>query len=182
MKTSRGHLVLTGALLAALALLSLSTPAGAQGYPGTGSITLDKTTVPQGGTVGVTCTGFAPGTDVQITLHSDPVDLGTATADDNGEVHQNITIPPGTATGQHSVTCSGLSASGGSLTLTAELMVTATGTTPVTNPTTSGTGTLPRTGSDTTELLRVGVVLIVAGAALAVIVRRRSSDDRRTRA
>jgi LPXTG-motif cell wall-anchored protein len=46
----------------------------------------------------------------------------------------------------------------------------------VQDPATVGSGSLPQTGSDTTEtLVRLGITLVAVGGALAFIARRRST-------
>lgn len=47
--------------------------------------------------------GFLAGEKVTVTLHSDPIDLGTATADSNGTVSVSFTLPSDLAVGRHTV-------------------------------------------------------------------------------
>ncbi|MDN4613348.1 discoidin domain-containing protein [Leifsonia sp. F6_8S_P_1B] len=48
-------------------------------------------------------TGFEPGAEVAVELHSKPVALGAATADADGAFALDATIPAGTPAGQHTV-------------------------------------------------------------------------------
>lgn len=47
--------------------------------------------------------GFTPNGDVQMTLFSDPVDLGIAQADANGDIEFTFSIPAGTPNGMHTL-------------------------------------------------------------------------------
>jgi hypothetical protein len=51
----------------------------------------------------VTGTGFAPSSPVSLTLHSDPVEVGTATTDDTGSFTAEVTVPAATEAGDHTV-------------------------------------------------------------------------------
>ncbi len=172
MTSHRRTLALSALILAGIALLSFAAPANAQdGYPATGTITLDKTEVEPGGSVAVSCTGFAPGTPVEVYLHSDPILLGTVNAGEDGTITFDAEIPANTPTGPHTLECRGTGQDGNALSLSAQFTVVSATTATTTS------GTLPRTGSDSTNLVRIGIVLIVAGAALAVVVRRRKRES-----
>jgi hypothetical protein len=60
-----------------------------------------------GGTVHVDSWGFKPGASVVLTLHSDPVTLGTFTANDGGHVIADVVIPANTPLGAHTVQADG---------------------------------------------------------------------------
>ena len=51
----------------------------------------------------MTGTGFAPSSPVSLTLHSDPVEVGTATTDDTGSFTAEVTVPAATEAGNHTV-------------------------------------------------------------------------------
>ena len=51
----------------------------------------------------MTGTGFAPSSPVSLTLHSDPVEVGTATTDDTGSFTAEVTVPAATEAGDHTV-------------------------------------------------------------------------------
>lgn len=56
--------------------------------------------------------GYAPGSTVQITLHSDPVSLGTAPIDGAGHLDTTVQIPFGTEIGVHALEISGTAPDG----------------------------------------------------------------------
>jgi hypothetical protein len=51
--------------------------------------------------------GWVPNSTLDLTLHSDPVGLGTVTADADGQVDARLRLPPGTEPGIHTVSLSG---------------------------------------------------------------------------
>ena len=69
----------------------------------TPTITVAPQTVEVGKSVTVTGTGFAPSSPVSLTLHSDPVEVGTATTDDTGSFTAEVTVPAATEAGDHTV-------------------------------------------------------------------------------
>jgi len=69
----------------------------------TPTITVAPQTVEAGKSVTVTGTGFAPSSPVSLTLHSDPVEVGTATTDDTGSFTAEVTVPAATEAGDHTV-------------------------------------------------------------------------------
>ena len=81
--------------LAVLLWALLGGTASAQNYDVDGSLDVDVSTIEAGDTVTVTGGGFAPGSTVTICLDVDGAegDLGTATADDDGNISVEITIP-----------------------------------------------------------------------------------------
>lgn len=54
--------------------------------------------------------GFAPGSEGQLTGNSDPVDLGTATADAEGNLAFDVTFPAGLEPGHHTLVVTGTGA------------------------------------------------------------------------
>ena len=71
--------------------------------PPPAAITVNPTTIIQGGTGVVTGTGFTAGETVNLWLHSDPVLLATVTADSSGNLNARVTIPSNTALGTHTL-------------------------------------------------------------------------------
>ena len=69
----------------------------------TPSITVAPQTVEAGKIVTMTGTGFVPSSPVSLTLHSDPVEVGTATTDDTGSFTAKVTVPAATEAGDHTV-------------------------------------------------------------------------------
>ncbi|WP_454138885.1 glucodextranase DOMON-like domain-containing protein [Microbacterium paulum] len=124
--------------------------------PGTDpTIVIAGGTVAAGGKVTVTGAGFAPTESLQVTLHSDPVDLALAASDAWGAFSTVVTVPRDTPPGAHRIEVRG-AASGSAW---ANLTVTAAA---------APTGTLAVTGADVPILLLTALALLalVAGAAL----------------
>ncbi|MDR2999376.1 MAG: metallophosphoesterase family protein, partial [Microbacterium sp.] len=67
------------------------------------AISLGASEVRAGGTMQITGTGFAPGEDVAFELRSEPVRVGTATADEQGALAASVTIPASTPAGEHTL-------------------------------------------------------------------------------
>ena len=67
------------------------------------TITVAPQTVEAGKIVTVTGTGFVPSSPVSLTLHSDPVEVGTAATDDAGSFTAEVTVPAATEAGDHTV-------------------------------------------------------------------------------
>lgn len=111
-----------------------------------------------GGAVTIDETGFGAGEQVPVVLYSTPVVLTTATADSQGRVHTTVTIPAGTAAGQHT------------LVLFGESQVKAATITVQAAP------TLPRTGVDTWVLTLAGVAALLVGAQALGLSRRRQAS------
>lgn len=81
------------------------------------SISLDSSEVEPGDDITVSGEGFEPGEEVELTLSG--VVLGTVTADDDGDVEAELTIPEDTEFGDYTVTAVGAqSGNGGSASLT----------------------------------------------------------------
>jgi hypothetical protein len=102
--------------------------------------------------------GFKPFEVVTLVLHSTPQNVGTFTADANGVVTVNFTIPAGTAGGSHSLTMSGNLG-----TSFAQALKVAS------------SRSLAYTGADVAAPLAIGGSLLLVGGALMVAARRRSA-------
>jgi hypothetical protein len=131
-------------------------------------------TAPAGTQVTVTISGFLPFEPVQLTLHSDTVDLGTFNADAVGAVSATVTIPAGIDLGAHVLSATGLTSG---RTGTASLTVVApnSGASPTPSPSPSGPagGPLARTGGPVGALALAGLLLVVLGAGYVGLARRR---------
>lgn len=168
--------LLFGALIAFAAGVS---PASAQDYGGGTETTApapggtgETITVVRGDTTDVNGTGCAPGSSVGVT-YDDGSDLGTFTADDNGDFVTTITIPASSSVGAHTAT-----ATCGDVQQFIDLNVLAaqannpggnngSGSNGVSN------GTLARTGSSNTgPLVGIGAAAVVLGAAFVYGARR----------
>jgi LPXTG-motif cell wall-anchored protein len=117
-----------------------------------------------------------PGTNVDATLNSTPLFLGTMLADNNGVVTGTFAVPANVATGAHTVTLVGTGIAGnvgqtlsGPLTIGAFVQAPTTTTPPV-------VGTLPTTGSETMTLTAMAFLLLSTGAALVLVTRRRATQ------
>ena len=128
-------------------------------------------------------TGFAPESTVTLTLHSEPVEVGTATTDASGAFTSEVTVPAATEAGDHTVVAESTSPV---VSATAPLTVTAPpapaadpsaapsaqpSAAPSPAPEQGGKGGLARTG--TNALLFAAAALIAAGAGTAFIRRSR---------
>ena len=69
----------------------------------TPTITVAPRAIEAGKSVTVTGTGFVPSSPVSLTLHSDPVEVGTAATDDTGSFTAEVTVPAATEAGDHTV-------------------------------------------------------------------------------
>jgi hypothetical protein len=105
--------------------------------------------------------GFKSGEVVTVVLHSTPVTLGTFTADANGVVTVEFTLPAGTALGTHTLAYDGSLGSHYEETLT----LTADGK------------ALAYTGASIAMPLIGGSVLVAAGAGALLVTRRRRSPE-----
>ncbi|HEX8745102.1 MAG TPA: SGNH/GDSL hydrolase family protein [Thermoleophilaceae bacterium] len=56
--------------------------------------------------------GFAAGSDLDVTMRSDPVDLGTVEADGAGRINETLSLPRGVEPGVHTISLAGTAPSG----------------------------------------------------------------------
>lgn len=115
--------------------------------------------VRQGQAATFTGSGFLPGENVRGTVHSDPVDLGLAIADADGNVSFRWNVPANFAVGTHTVTLSGESS---------KRVVEASFTV------LSSSDELARTGANTMALWGGALLMVLLGAAAVVGNRRRT--------
>ena len=157
-----------------------STLTAAFTYTEQPTLHLGATDVSWGSRLDVSGHGFAPGTDVVVTLHSDPVVLGELPAGADGRFDLAATIPE-VDPGAHEITAEGVDAYGAPLSMAVDLNVAggATPTTPAAPGDPSATDaagaaddTLPQTGTDPISLLLVGIGLLVVGGGLTLSRRR----------
>jgi LPXTG-motif cell wall-anchored protein len=164
--------------LAVMSVALMAAPAAAQQYPPAENMMTASDTRPcPGQAVTVSAKTFAAGAAVTVKL-GDAV-VGTPTADANGTVSLEVTIPAGQALGPAQISATGPGGGDKTITVSAAVNVVACNETPPsTTPAGGGTGggsDLPTTGSDSTmTLVRVGVVLAaIGGLLLAVSAKRR---------
>lgn len=145
------------------------------------ALVASPTNVFPGDTIAVNASGFAPGSNVVITLESDPVNLGTYVADSAGRIATNIVVPADFPAGNHTLRLTGTDIAGAIVVLTTGVTVGSRIQVPSTTvtPTTTAATTLPRTGSSVTEpALLIGGALVLAGAGALVAARRRKAATR----
>jgi LPXTG-motif cell wall-anchored protein len=165
----------------AVALVALmAAPAMAQQYPPSENlITVSDSTPCPGQAVTVAAQTFAAGGAVTVKL-GDAV-VGTPTADANGKISLEVTVPAGQAQGAVAVTATGPGTDDApQLTVTASVDVVACNEAPPATVPGGGGGSaggspdLPKTGSDSTmTLVRVGVALAAAGGLLLAVSTKR---------
>ena len=157
---------------AVIALVLAAAPAGAQQYPpAENSLIISDTTPTPGQTISIEAKTFTPGTEVSVTLNSDPVLLGSPTANEGGVAGLSATIPSTVPLGSHTIVATGTGADGAPLTLTASITVVADG---AGSGSGSGSGSLPRTGDDSSlPLARIGLALAAAGGVITAVAAKR---------
>jgi hypothetical protein len=176
-----------------LALPPVLPGEGSGGGTGTLAATISSSTAQPGEELTITAGGFAAGEAVDVTLFSDPVLLGTATADSAGAISFRFKVPTNTTPGEHRVELLGresaraiaipLQVTPSSTTTTTTLPTTASTVAP--QPTaappaggtgggTSGDDVLPTTGSDSPHHAEIATALIVLGTLLVALGRRRT--------
>jgi Bacterial Ig domain len=165
--TRRG--ALTALLAVATVLVSIFAAGSAGAYPpGTApTLSLSSSTVGPGGSVTSSGNNFVPGSSVTVTLDNGTT-LATLTADANGAFSASITIPAGTAAGDHTLTAT--DATGESA--TAALTVTAAGAGGGAGG--GGGGGLANTGVAIASIGGVGLLLLIGGGLMLLAGRRRS--------
>ena len=104
--------------------------------------------------------GYAPYSEVVLTIYSSPQVLGIAIADGGGAFEKSITVPDGLPTGTHSLVAAGVGTHGRPRALRLDVTVAST----------TG-GTLPITGPAVLWLFVGGFALTVAGVAMRVVKR-----------
>ncbi|MDZ8170715.1 metallophosphoesterase family protein [Microbacterium xanthum] len=120
------------------------------------TLTLSSGTVAAGGTLSLTGSGFEPGAELRVELHSTPQVLGAVTADAAGAFASTVTIPASTETGTHTVRVF----AGDDELASAEIEVTAA-------------GALAATGG---TFWALGLFLAVALVSVGLLLRRRRTS------
>jgi LPXTG-motif cell wall-anchored protein len=166
---------------AALAVVLLAAPAAAQQYPpAVNSLTVSCPTPQAGNTVDIQGQTFAGGAQVTFTLASDAAVIGTAVANAAGTVSASgVTIPAGTPDGAHTITATGQAPDGSSLSVSSNIDVTAGGCSSAVNPVADPSGSLPRTGDDSTlPLLQLALALAAIGGIITALAAKRRKAAR----
>lgn len=133
----------------------------------------DDDRVEVGESVELFADGWEPGTEVEfyVIIDGEPVLIGTAIADENGEAFFDWTIPAGVCCGDFDIEIEGIDEETGEpRTADASVFIYEFG---------AGVpgegGDLPYTGSNSNSLVRIGLVLLLAGGVSVLAVRRRSA-------
>lgn len=162
-----GHHTL-GAVLAVAAVLGLvilapgAAHAQSAPYAPAGAPVLSASSPAPGAPLTVSGDGFRVGSQVRVVMFSEPVVLGTDTADAAGQVSADVKIPASFAAGsQHRIELQGVAPTGEFRILSQN--VTLAG---------GSRGTLPLTGAAVVPVLVAGALLLAVGTALVVSGRR----------
>jgi hypothetical protein len=152
----------------------------------TPALGLSIESVPAGASLTVSGTGFAPTEKVSLTLHSEPVSLGTVDADAVGAFTTTVTVPDGVPLGIHTLVALGSVSQApaqGSLSV-----VEATADPPVTPKAPSSAATplehqtLAATGYDAMPVIAFGLGLLLVGLAiLSQGLRNKSGQEKRSK-
>lgn len=135
-----------------------------------------KSTAKAGDPITVTGGGFEAGETVNVTVFSDPVNVGAVPADAAGEIEAAFNLPASVDPGSHTIRLTGADSG---VVVSAPLTVTAaqvaTTTTVASGPTTTTAvqTTIVRTGSTMDNETLLGGTLVLAGATLVLATRRR---------
>lgn len=182
------------AILSAVALGFMAAPAAADDdhtqYPPTDDeeITVSATALCPGDSLVVQGRGFAADSSVLIALAANDTNLGTATADGEGNVSFETAVPDTQAAGDYTIQASGTDPEGAELVLSAALTVEDCDEMPADEEPTAAapsdddesSGGLPVTGSSTMTLVQIGVALAAVGGILLALARRRRAAHLRT--
>jgi LPXTG-motif cell wall-anchored protein len=132
--------------------------------PKTNSIVLSLTRAPRRAAVTATARTYRAGVTVSFRFLSTPVALGTAVADANGVATLNFNVPADATLDLHHVESTGIGSDGQTLTQTAAITVID-----------GSSGTVPRTGANSTKpMAEIGVGALALGGLFLLISRRRS--------
>lgn len=165
-------------LLVALSLLVLTAvPATAQEYPPDGpTAAVGEPTPALGEEVAVSGSGWQAGSEVTLTLLSQPQLLGTAQVDGNGDFSTTVTIPSDTRPGRHTLRVSGTGEDGVARTVDLDVQVRPAAP-PEDPPPDEQPPALAATGANLGTGALVGLGLLVAGGGAVVTARRRQASS-----
>lgn len=153
--------------LAGLLLVMFAPAAHAQYVPGQPGFILEPDTLPEGGGVshasGVGCPPDSHGT---FTINGQTVGTTVANSDPDGLFSTDLQIPASLGPGEYTVVleCGGV-------VMTNSLTITAVPTSATAGQ--AGGSALPRTGTDVTVLVRIGLALAVVGGLFVLGARKK---------
>jgi hypothetical protein len=104
--------VSVSALLFALLVVVVATPASAQGYFEKATCGVSDSSLGPGDTVTVTGDNWQAGSTVTFTLQPEGINLGSTTVGANGSFSVDLTIPDSVGAGSHTIVCSGIDVKG----------------------------------------------------------------------
>ena len=171
MSVSKKPVVALFGLLAALAMslfFSAGSASAVDGY-GNETVAITATSSPNADgstTYSVAASGFKPGEDVIVYVHSAPVELGSTTASSTGSISTSVTVPA-SYTGSHT-----LEAVGQTSGVTASFPIQLGGSGSASG---SGSGGLSSTGVAVVGIGALGVVLLAGGGLMLFAGKRRKS-------
>lgn len=139
------------------------TAANTPGVAATSSSAATTSTPAPGKKVVKVYKGFQPNEVVTLTMRSAPVTLGTFTADANGVLTVEFTVPAGTEVGTHTLVLNGNMGTYFQETITVAAAVT-----------TASSSGLAYTGADVAVPLALGAGLLALGGGALVVSRRRT--------
>jgi hypothetical protein len=159
---------LTAALTALLALLvgaaAFAASSAASPYSTQATLSVSTQNPAMGATLTVSGSGYTPTEQVNLTLHSQTYNLGSATTDASGDFSTTVTLPAGVS-GSHTIT--GTAATSG---MTASVSVTIGSSAGG-----GGSGDLAFTGAAVLGIGGIGVALLISGGVLLLAGQRRRS-------
>lgn len=120
-----------------------------------------------GAQVTASAPGFKIGTPYTLIFRSDPVKVGEGTVTADPQT-LTFTIPSFAAPGEHMLTVAGTGTNGQAKVLDCAVTVV---------PGAISSVALPRTGSESGQLLRAGALMLAAGGLLVLVARRSSATD-----
>jgi hypothetical protein len=146
---------------------SSTTPSSTSTTVAGPTVQANPSTLAAGQSTVVSGKGFPGGSVLSLTMFSNPVTLGTTTADSTGSFQVTVTVPATTAPGTHTLVVATADAA-----RQAQTSLTVTGTTSGTTVTTAP-ATLSFTGSNLRESTLLAIFLFAAGLAAVSGTRRR---------
>ncbi len=158
-------LAAVGVMSMMLAFIALAPDANAQYVPGQPGFIIDPDTMPEGGgTANASGVGCEPGSNAVFTINGQSVGTTTASSDPDGRFATVLQIPSSLGPGEYTVvvTC-------GSVTMTNGLTITAV---PTSTPSQGGSS-LPRTGTNSMMLVKIGLALGVVGGLFVLGARKK---------
>jgi hypothetical protein len=114
--------------------------------------------------VRIKASGYKPLSIVKVTIFSDPIELGSVTADGNGDIDVTVQIPASLPEGDHNIVSSGIDINGIPYATNSPVNV-------------ASPRVLAFTGSNSGNLAVVAGILVVVGAAGTASARKRMQSS-----